>query len=365
MAPHERGMSEVLVDLTPATGGHGTRGIGSYVRGMARAIAADPGLAAMVVALAAAPVDGVRVLPAPGWLAVRPHDVGAVTGWLADTGALRRAGVSAFHAGDPFRPLRPAGAARVAVTVHDLIPLEAPDPEARRHRQLVYRGYLRSIRRADRVVAVSRTTAAAVSDSLGVDPARIDVVPPVIEAPGQVVREPPGEPTFLFVGVPEAHKQPGLAIAALAAYRARHGAGRLRLIGPLLRGHQASLRAEAERLGVAGAVTVEGRVPTAELERAWATATALLAVSRVEGFGLPPVEAALRGVPVVAVDTPIARETLGEAATFAPPDAGAVADAMERAVPPSHAVRAALAERHSPPAVAAALRGSYGRLLGA
>jgi glycosyltransferase involved in cell wall biosynthesis len=331
---------------------------------MARAIAADPVLASMVVGLATAPVDGVRVVQAPAWLSVRPHDLGALTGWLAESRALRRTGVSAFHAGDPFRPLRPGGARRVAVTVHDLIPLEAPDPNARRHRQLVYRSYLGSIRRADRVVVVSRTTAAAVTQRLGVDPARIDVVPPVIEAPATVERDPAGEPTFLFVGVPEAHKQPALALAALAAYRARHGSGRLRFLGPLLRGHEAMLRGEAERLGVADAVSVEGRVPAAELERAWATATALLAVSRIEGFGLPPVEAALRGVPVVACDTSIARETLGEAATFVPADAQALSDGLERAVPPTDVVRSALAGRHSPTAVAAALRASYERLLG-
>ena len=92
-------------------------------------------------------------------------------------------------------------------------------------------------------------------------------------------------------------------------------------------------------------------------------ATALLAVSRVEGFGLPPVEAALHGVAVVAADTPIARETLEDAATFVPPDGESLAEAMTDPVAPSAQSRSRLTARHAPAAVATALRGAYARLL--
>jgi hypothetical protein len=204
------------------------------------------------------------------------------------------------------------------------------------------------VARADRVLAVSHTTARTVVDRLGVDPSRVDVVPPVVVPPPGLQRRPADEPTFLFVGVPEPHKQPELAVAALAAYRVRHGSGRLRFLGPLFNGHRELLTAAAEHHGVAAAVSVEGRVPAMELEAAMAGATALLAVSRIEGFGLPPVEAALRGVAVVANDTPIARETLGDAAVFVAPDAAALAEGMAAAVSPSAESRAALAERYSP-----------------
>jgi hypothetical protein len=157
---------DLLVDLTPAAGGHGVRGIGSYVRGLGAAIASDPALAARVVALSPEPVDGVATVRAPRWLAVRPQDVGAATGWLAEGWALHRAGVRAFHQGDPFRPLRPPGARRVAVTVHDLISLES-HLTTRTHRRLTHEAYLRSIGRADRVIAVSRTTAGTVADQPG------------------------------------------------------------------------------------------------------------------------------------------------------------------------------------------------------
>jgi glycosyltransferase involved in cell wall biosynthesis len=46
----------------------------------------------------------------------------------------------------------------------------------------------------------------------------------------------------------------------------------------------------------------------------------LLHPSRAEGFGLPPHEAAARGVTPVCADLAVYRETLGDAAVYADPD---------------------------------------------
>ncbi len=49
-----------------------------------------------------------------------------------------------------------------------------------------------------------------------------------------------------------------------------------------------------------------------------------------EGFGLTPLEALAAGVPSVVVDTPVAREVLGDAAVFVErPEATAVAEAID------------------------------------
>ena len=343
----------ILVDLAPASGAHGVRGIGSYVRGIGDAIRSDPDLAARVIALQATSPAGVR-----------PQDIGWATGWFSDAMALRRAGAAAMHQTDPLRPLRPSGVRRVAVTAYDLIPLEPEHQAAERwHRRWIYRQYLRSLRRADRVIAISKTTANEVVARLGVDPGRVDVVYPVVAGSPRAARSAPsGEPTFLFVGVPAPHKRPELAIAALAAYRTRHRAGRLRFIGPVAPTHRDLILASAARAGVGDAVSIEGRVADDLLEAAYATATALLAVSRLEGFGLPPVEAAIRGVPVVAADSAIARETLGEAASYADADPGLLAEAMSNAAPPPQAERARLVERHAAVAVARQLSAAYDAL---
>ena len=61
----------------------------------------------------------------------------------------------------------------------------------------------------------------------------------------------------------------------------------------------------------------------------YAGALAVVTPSLLEGFGLPPLEAAAHGTPAVVSDLPCFGETLGDAALrVAPGDAGALADAL-------------------------------------
>jgi glycosyltransferase involved in cell wall biosynthesis len=63
--------------------------------------------------------------------------------------------------------------------------------------------------------------------------------------------------------------------------------------------------------GVPGVTELPG-LPDAQLATLIAGARALLFPSLAEGFGLPPVEAAARGTPVVCGDLAVTREILGE-----------------------------------------------------
>ena len=54
----------------------------------------------------------------------------------------------------------------------------------------------------------------------------------------------------------------------------------------------------------------------AELDRLYRSCTAAVVASEGEGFGLPVVEAALRGCPVIVNDIPVLREIAGDEATF-------------------------------------------------
>jgi len=65
-------------------------------------------------------------------------------------------------------------------------------------------------------------------------------------------------------------------------------------------------------------VTLTGAVSDDDLAAIYSGAHALVFPSDDEGFGLPTVEALACGTPVVACDTPVVREVLGDRARFVP-----------------------------------------------
>lgn len=358
----------LLLDIGPTVGGHGARGIGSYVRGLIEAIGDWPAERRQLVWALAPPgatppvFEGRTVCSR--LLSIRPVDLGWLVSSRAIGRAARLAGADVFHANDPQRPTR-LRAIRQVVTVHDLIPLREPGilSSWQPHHRHAYRLYLDQLRRADVIVANSKTTADDLMERLGIPESRISIVYPVVRTPRAAERAPAAEPTFLYVGALDSHKQPELAITALAEFRRVHAAGRLRFIGPSALEQQAGLRRQATSLGVAESVSFEGRIPDEDLDRAFATATALLSTSRIEGFGLPGVEAALRRVPVIAVDTAAARETVGSAAILVPSDAGAIAEAMAAPAPIPDSAQKVMAARFSKRAAAVALWAAYEQVL--
>jgi glycosyltransferase involved in cell wall biosynthesis len=297
-------------------------------------------------------------------LAWRPFDVGVALSRLAFGRAASRAQARVIHATDPHRPWLP-GKIRRIITVYDLIPLREPAVMAswRPHDRFFYRWYLKDILGSDSIVAISMATADDLVSLLGADRNRIHVVYPAVRQGLPVVRTASSEPTFLWVGALEVHKQPELAVRALAAYRAIHRAGRLRFIGPSSASERLTLLNLAQTLGVADYVSLEGRIPDEDLDLAFASAAALLATSRVEGFGLPAVEAVLRGIPVIAVQTAAALETLTGAATFTSSDPDAIAAAMISPRSPDADVVSVLRDRFSVRAAGEALWPVYEQLL--
>jgi glycosyltransferase involved in cell wall biosynthesis len=357
-------LSALLVDLTPGGGSHGQRGIGRYVRGLEACIHALPAplqdrVWAFEATQSGRPTMRRSVAPSPS---IRDR----LPTWV-DQGRLRRAarivGAGVVHATDPHRPWT-RGIPTKIVTAYDLIPLRDPEILAslRIDDRWVYRRYLDQLRTADRVVAISRTTATDVAERLGVPMDRIDVVYPVVDAP-PLDRHPSDEPTYIVVGAVDAHKRAGLAVEAIARLRTRRPTARLRFIGPASDEQRRTVLDLAARSGVIEAVSVDGRIPDDELELAYESATALLSTSRIEGFGLPPVEALARGVPVVAVNTDAARETLGDAALIVDADADAIAEALLDPKLPRSSEVADIRRRFSVQSAAQALAVVYGRVL--
>jgi glycosyltransferase involved in cell wall biosynthesis len=132
----------------------------------------------------------------------------------------------------------------------------------------------------------------------------------------------------LCVGRLAPEKNPGLAIAACAA-----AGPHVRLIlvgdGPLRR----QLEREVRRLGMDGRVCFPGAFAPAEMPDVYASADALLFVSRSETQGLVLVEALATGLPVIAVDSPVTNEILAGLGQTVASEPGVLAAALDAFVP--------------------------------
>jgi glycosyltransferase involved in cell wall biosynthesis len=215
------------------------------------------------------------------------------------------------------------------VTAHDLIrwtDLTGTDPlisrPTRRDGHYVRRD-VDGIRSATAVIAVSRTTRRELIARLGLDPARIAVVPHGLDHAlfRPVERRLVDGPYVLFVGSEHPRKNlVGLLEAFALLRRDRPG---LRLVKVGAPGDSeaefgAPTRRALDRWGLADAVHLTGEVSDADLVAYYSGARCLVLPSRAEGFGLPVLEAMACGCPVVASTAGALPEVVG--------DAGAVVD---------------------------------------
>lgn len=366
----------VGLDITPLGSGHAIRGIGRYVAGILDALLSTQPewcrerLGVLLAGGQGAP-PGVRAVWRSRRASFRPQDVGWIAAALADRAAVRRSGAGLWHETDPGHPFGPGTSARALVTAYDLIPLLEPAVMARMrpHRRLVYRLYLRRLRQAPQILAISHTTATDLRTALGVQSDRVHVVYPAVAG---LRVEPMGDsangqtpPAIVFVGVPDPHKRPDLAVEALAVYRRMGGTRRLVFVGHHPSAARSRLGALAETHGIARDVEFRDRIDDAALAALYSNGV-LLALSTREGFGLPPVECLLSGGRVVATPSPIYREVLADAPTFSGDDSPeAIGESLLAAEASPRPLRAVedLARRYSPAAIAGELIRVYKSVL--
>lgn len=189
--------------------------------------------------------------------------------------------------------------------------------------------FMRTLRRADRVVAVSRFLRDQLA-SKGVDPSRLAVAYNGIDpsayaaVEGTAKNAPPG-PYVVGLGRLVKLKSFGLAVRALAEAR-----DDLHLVlvgkGPERR----RLEAEARALGVSERVHTTGWVSEEEKIRLLKGARALVHPTRFEAFGLGVLEALACGTPAIAADVGGLPEVVGDAGILLGDDVHAWADAMSR-----------------------------------
>jgi len=307
-------------------------GVGTYIRGLLRALAAIDRSDDYV--LAALPDDASAFADLPGNFrtVIFPRLDTDVRNHLAFPLFLHRLGPSLVHIPLNRVPLLMMGP--YVVTIHDMASLlyDAGTGMRRSWRSFVLR---RGLQRARRIMAVSEATRRDVRDTLGIPEDRIRMV---YNAPNPDFSRPPQAnrahileryqidyPFLLYAGNIRPQKNIPRLVEAFAVVRerlARHPVYRdlhLIIIGDETTRHPAVRRAVIQSR-VEKAVRFLGFVPFDALRIFFESAAVFVFPSLYEGFGLPPLEAMATGTPVVTSNVSSLPEVAGDAALLVNPE---------------------------------------------
>ncbi len=209
---------------------------------------------------------------------------------------------------------------RSVVMIHDLIPITHPDLVAD-DQPANFAGRVDRVRRfASHVIANSHATGEALDLHWHGAKRRPETVVAHLGVP--VLERIAGDRDplhFVMLGTIEPRKNHALMLDAwdaLAEDVPASGMPHLHIIGHTgwkVEGLMARLNAHP-MLGQS--IHVHGPLPDADVRRHLSKASALLFPSMTEGFGLPPLEAAIVGATPICSDLPVFRETLGDCAVY-------------------------------------------------
>lgn len=222
----------------------------------------------------------------------------------------------------------------LVLTLHDLIYYQNPTPPSFlplpvrllwRLYHLAYWPQRMLLDRADVVATISETTANLIREhSLTRRPVMLVGNAP---QPTERRRDPDGprSSSLLYMGSFMAYKNVETLVRAMAFLPGQA----LHLLSRITPGRRAELEAIVPP---ARRVVFHDGVTDAEYEDLLDDSTALVTLSKAEGYGLPIIEAMATGTPVIASDIPIFREVGGSAALFVDPDDPAAVAAAVRAL---------------------------------
>ncbi len=220
-----------------------------------------------------------------------------------------------------------------AVTIHDLSFIARPRwfrPRERWRRRILT---TYAARHASVVFTDSEFSRSEIEKHLRVEARRLHVIPPGVSQAGLkagTTGVEPRQPLVLYVGsLFNRRRLPDLIAAFALAARSIPGA-RLVIVGADRTWPKQDLRLVAAANNVIAQVEIREYVSQDELNGLYAQASVFAFLSEYEGFGLTPLEALSAGVPIVVLDTPIAREVYGPAATYVGHDVDGTAAALRR-----------------------------------
>lgn len=201
------------------------------------------------------------------------------------------------------------------VMIHDVIPLlfphEFPDAILKEWNDR----YKAIAGQARRIVTISNSSAEDITRTLGVSREKISVIHngvtklPIAEKPTVRV---PNNPYLVFLGSHDHHKNVDVVLNALSLPEVVD-------VELVMIGDNKGCARRVSELGLGNRVHFLGRISDEESGYVIQHALALVFPSIYEGFGFPPLEAALLGTPSVCSKRPAMTELLDGAALFADP----------------------------------------------
>lgn len=237
------------------------------------------------------------------------------------------------------------------VTIHDLILLHFPTPRATtlgplrfRIKYLAYKFVIKSaLKRAKAILTVSKFTQGEILTTFPFTKDKPVVVAynacgsefsgPSKENAGGRITAPPSvrQPCMMYVGNAYPHKNLERLIRAFAEFRRTYRKDfRLVLVGAMDYFYS-RLRDEAAERSLDENVLFFGHATDTELASLYDNAEFYIFPSEYEGFGIPPLEAMCRGIPVASSNASCLPEILGDSALyFDPTDIEDMVKAMQR-----------------------------------
>lgn len=195
-----------------------------------------------------------------------------------------------------------------------------------------------AVRRSRRLIVDAGSTRDDLQRHLKVDPDKVDVVPLAAALPSAVatpqadLRARLGLGDRVVILSPGAKRPHKNLTAVLDALACLEPAERPMLVATgYPTPYEDDLRAHAAAIGVSGDLVMPAYLNGPDLEGLYALAMLVVFVSRYEGFGLPVLEAMVRGVPVITSSVSSLPEVAGEAAVLVDPgDPRSIAAAIKR-----------------------------------
>jgi len=185
-------------------------------------------------------------------------------------------------------------------------------------------------RAATRIITVSEFSKREIAAHLGIEASKISVCYPGVTAfAGTGFEGSPHSCTALFVGSIFNRRHVPELIEGFTQIARNRPEMQLDIVGDNRTNPHVDLESLVEATGIADRIQLRSYVSDDNLRKRYAEAAAFVYVSEYEGFALTPLEALASGVPVLLLDTPVAREVYGDAAIYiARPDPALIADAI-------------------------------------